>query len=118
MNRRRALFALASAPLAGCASVDPRRDLQLPSFGAFTTPPQDGRVVLEVHFHDLEEARATCRRLSSWPEQTAGAPACVSDRFTPGVDHLHIARPRDWEDWPILIQLGHEVLHALKANHR
>ena len=114
MNRRAALLSIGSAALAGCASTGP--DAIAPSFGVFSKPPQDGRIVLEVHFHTPEEAREICRRLSRRPE--TGAPACVTDRFTPGVEHIHIARPRDWQDWPVLIQLGHEVLHALKAEHR
>lgn len=115
MNRRDALLSLTTLPLVGCAANE-RRTADTPKFGDFTTPPRDGRVVLEVHFHDEATAREICRRLSAWPE--SGAPACVSSQFTPGVEHLHIALPRHWDDWPILIQLGHEVLHALKAEHR
>lgn len=117
VNRRELLLSLSAAPLIGCAANERRTDVT-PLFGKFTAPPTDGRVVIEVHFHDEPQVREICRRLSSWPEGSSGAPACVSDTFTPGVDHLHIARPRDWDDWPILIQLGHEVLHALKARHR
>lgn len=118
MKRRGVLLTLTAAPLFGCAANERRAAADAPLFGAFTTPPQDGRVVLEVHFHDPSEAKAICRRLSSWPDATPGAPACVSDRFTPGTEHLHIARPASWDDWPVLIQLGHEVLHTLKASHR
>lgn len=113
----RAIFVLAaSLPIVGCAA-GPGALENTPHFGAFTTSPQDGRVVLEVHFHGETETREICRRLSKWPEQKLGAPACVSDQFTPGVAHLHVARPRDWDDWPVLIELGHELLHRLGAEH-
>lgn len=117
MNRRDAMLSLASIALPGCEAMQ-HREAAVPQFGAFIEPPRDGRIVLEVHFHDLAEVKDICRRLSRWPETSGGAPACVSSQFTPGVEHIHLTRPRDWDDSPILIQLGHEVLHALKASHR
>lgn len=118
MDRRAALLSLGSIPLVGCAGGASRRE-ELPIFGPFTTPPRDGRVILEVRFHDPREIREVCRKLAGWPEGSQGAPACISGRFsTDGSEYLHVARPTSWEDHDVLIQIGHEVLHALKAEHR
>lgn len=91
-----------------------------PRFGRFTTPPKSGKVTLQVHFHDPAKVRDVCRALAQRGHPgplPVGAPACVDDRFTPGIDHMHVAMPRDWDDLDVVVQLGHELLHSLGAHH-
>lgn len=117
MNRRE--FLLLPLALSGCASVP---GSAAPTFGRFTSAPKGGRVTFEVHFHDNEASvRTACAALNqrAYPDATAPRPpACTSDTYTPGFDHVHVVRPRDWDDHDRILQLGHEVLHTLGANHR
>lgn len=119
MNRRD--FLLLPLSLAGCISLPSAPANSVPKFGRFTSVPASGRVTLEVHLHDTETAaRAACNALNQrgYPGAAPRPPACTSATFTPGVEHVHVARPSNWDDHDPILQLGHEVLHALGGEHR
>ena len=114
VNRRAFLlapFALFGAVQARGARVD------VPQFGAFTERPKSGRVDCIVQFMPRGEVREQCRRLNQWPPGSIGPRACTSARLT-DTPYIYVPEPESWDDLETMVELGHEVLHQLGAEHR
>jgi hypothetical protein len=70
-------------------------------------PPTKDRACIRVMWQELEKAQQVC----------GGGQACWKPSATGNHDLIVAPKPRDFNDERRLMILGHEVLHALGAEH-
>jgi len=111
MNRR-ALFAGLLAFLPGTAAAREwvcKRWTTSEQFG-FYTPPNRRIVTLRVAFLDEKPPEMNTKACR-------GGAGCYLKSASGGTDVVIVPRPTDFSDERALYVLGHEVLHAMGAQH-
>ena len=77
---------------------------------AFYKPPTRNRVTITVRYTDEKPAIMQTKNCK-------GGAGCALERVSDGEWELAVPRPVDFSDEKALYILGHEVLHALGAQH-